>query len=262
MYASMRCPSLIIFCYLVLKCDCSSVALFLQPVNEKRNSNCLNMINDHQGTAQIISVGTDDDYVTRFATSKDVLSIVSCTNDAYVADAFFKKAEYHDRFTDTDVMEMISSPNTAFIVATRCSDPDKSICGSLYLQWESKLAESKVGGPKIIGKFSAVAVSRSSQRKGVGHLLIQSAEKTVIKIANGEMYQISNVSEISGNDKESTVSAEITMGVINVREDLFPWYQAQGFTIEEQMPWDAELSRIVSESYEHVSLIRMRKTLM
>jgi hypothetical protein len=265
----MWCQSLIIFCYFAVKCDCFSATLFLQPVNKKRNSHRpstistkINLMQDHQGTAQTILVGTNNDYVTRLATSEDVLSIVSCTNDAYVADTFFKKAEYHDRFTANDVMGMMSSPNSAFIVATRCSDPDNLVCGSLYLQWECKQAESKFGGPKIIGKFSAVAVSCSSQRKGVGHLLIQSAEKAVVQVANDERDRIPKVLAINGNDIESRVSAEITMGVINLREDLFPWYQAQGFTIEEQMPWDAELSRIVSEGYEHVGLIRMRKTLM
>jgi hypothetical protein len=51
------------------------------------------------------------------------------------------------------------------------------------------------------------------------------------------------------------------MGVINLREDLFPWYKNQGFEIGEVMPWDAELARIVEKGYEHVSLIQMSKTL-
>lgn len=261
------CYSIILICFFAVKCDCFTATLSLQHLNKKRNSNCpstisnqINLMQDHEVNAQ--EIGIHDDYVTRFATSNDVASIVSCTNDAYVADTFFKKVEYHNRFTANDVVNMMTSSNSAFVVATRSSDPDKAICGSLYLQWECKLAESKFGPTKIIGKFSAVAVSRSSQRKGVGQLLIQSAEKIVLKLANEEA---DKVLAVSGNDiasSSTSVCAEITMGVINLREDLFPWYQGQGFTIEEQMPWDAELSRIVSEGYEHVSLIRMRKTLL
>lgn len=261
------CCSLIIFCHFAANYNCFSATSFLHSLNKKRNLHGpstiltkIKLMHDHLGTPS--EIGTLGDYVTRFATSDDVESIVSCTNDAYVADAFFKKAVYHDRFTANDVMEMISSPNSAFIVATRCSDPDKLICGSLYLQWECKLAESNFERTKVVGKFSAVAVSRSSQRNGVGKLLIHSAEKIVLHSANDDAEKML---VINGNDKISTsnsLSAEITMGVINLREDLFPWYQAQGFTVEEQMPWDAELSRIISEGYEHVCLIRMRKTLL
>lgn len=259
--------SFILICFFAVKCECFSTTSSLQHLNKKRNSHCpssistqINLMQDHEVNAQVIDI--HDDYVTRFATTNDVASIVSCTNDAYVADTFFKKVEYHNRFTANDVASMMASSNSAFIVAARSSDREKAICGSLYLQWECKPAESNLGSTKIIGKFSAVAVGRSSQRKGVGQLLIQSAEKIVLKLASDEA---DKVLAVSGNDiasSSTSVSAEITMGVINLREDLFPWYQRQGFTIEEQMPWDAELSRIVSEGYEHVSLIRMRKTLL
>lgn len=217
------------------------------------------MNGQHTTVPEILS---HNDYTTRFATSIDVESIVSCTNDAYVADKFFKKTDYHNRFTSQDVIEMISSPNSAFIVAENCSDPNKAICGSLYLQWEHKATESDLARMKVIGKFSAVAVSGSSQKKGIGHLLIQSAEATVLRLAKNESDKVIAVSENDIASTSSSVSAEITMGVINVREDLFPWYQSQGFSIEDQMPWDAELSRIVLEGYEHVSLIRMRKKLL
>ena len=199
------------------------------------------------------------------ATLSDVPSIVSCTNDAYVVDAFFKKPEYHNRFTEKDVEELINTPQSIFVVV-KDDAAAGAICGSLYLQWSAETVSSEL--TKTVGKFSAVAVHPLYQKRGIGQLLVKSAESHIIKLATEDVSKSNKSDLLEGVETEKVVAsisnarAELTMGVINVREELFPWYQSQGFTIEGQMPWDAELSRIMADGYEHVSLIQMRKTLL
>jgi hypothetical protein len=83
------------------------------------------------------------DFQISYADLKDVDGIICNTNDAYVADEFFKKPEYHVRFTVEDVERMISAPNSMFIVAKEKS-PEKKICGSIYLHWD--FVEQKIVG--------------------------------------------------------------------------------------------------------------------
>ena len=59
--------------------------------------------------------------------------------------------------------------------------------------------------------------------------------------------------------KHTTIVME--MGVINLRKDLFPWYERQGYNvIEEIRPNDAELNRIVLDEMD-VCCVLMRKVL-
>ena len=83
--------------------------------------------------------------------------IMLCTNDAFMADIFFKKPEYFLRFTLEDVEAMIQAENSAFLVAQSGED----LVGSLYLHWEETHAE-------ITGKFSAVAVPTKHGKRGTG----------------------------------------------------------------------------------------------
>ena len=201
-----------------------------------------------------------NDYAIRCATLVDVSSIVSCTNDAYVADAFFKKRDYHDRFTEEDVRGMIAAPDSVFIVA-ECVNT-LAVCGSLYLQWSTEIPDNISKKIRTVGKFSAVAVRQSHQKKGVGRLLVLATERLIIKIANDSIDSKKATALSTSNDDPLGAAAVLTMGVINLREELFPWYQSQGYLIGEKMPWDAELARILKEGYEHVHLINMQKTLL
>ena len=74
------------------------------------------------------------------ATLENATEIVSVTNEAFIADAFFKKQEYHLRFTHVDVIGMISSPNSVFILAKQ--SPENELIGSIFLHW--RFFESKV----------------------------------------------------------------------------------------------------------------------
>jgi len=61
----------------------------------------------------------------------------------------------------------------------------------------------------------------------------------------------------------STMVSEVVgeMGVINLRKDLFPWYEKMGYVvIGEIRPNDAEVSRIILEELD-VCCILMRKVL-
>lgn len=78
----------------------------------------------------------------RAATAEDCDDILSLTNDAFMADAFFKKKEYHLRFDPPTVREMMEGVNSRFIVASMSIDGVETKCGSIFLHWEiEKLAE-------------------------------------------------------------------------------------------------------------------------
>ena len=201
-----------------------------------------------------------EDIVMAPATLQDVSSIVACTNDAYIADTFFKKPDYHDRFTEEDVREMINAPDSICIVAHTLKD--RSVCGSLYLQWSTETPDGSSTEIKTVGKFSAVAVLRSNQKRGVGRSLIHAAEEHVMKIAHERVNHYNSASSFPRGSSPLGAAAVLMMGVINLREELFPWYESQGFAVGEKMPWDAELSRITKDGYEHVHLIKMQKTLL
>jgi hypothetical protein len=85
----------------------------------------------------------------RVACSGDVSSIVRITNQAFMADAFFKKPQYIERFTDEAVNQMMLEPNGAFLVA--CSQ-EGSVVGSIYLSWEGERIDET--GAKV--RFCAV----------------------------------------------------------------------------------------------------------
>jgi hypothetical protein len=73
---------------------------------------------------------------THIATEADYDSILSLTNDAFMADAFFKKAEYHLRCDRPTVKSMMAAPNSRFILAAQSNDNSKVPCGSLFFHWE------------------------------------------------------------------------------------------------------------------------------
>lgn len=196
---------------------------------------------------------------TRLATVADAASILSCTNDAYVADTFFKKAEYHNRLTMKDVIDMIAAPESTFFVATTTISEAETICGSLYLTWKSTPTDCSEK-TEITGKFSAVAVRNEFQQKGIGKSLVRAAEDHIISLAKRSNETIKEAEEKQPSGTK--IGAVLTMGVINLREDLFPWYAKQGFKVVGEIGRDPEVLRIVKEGYEHVCLIQMEKVLI
>jgi hypothetical protein len=277
----------------------------------------------------------------------NVKGIVDCTNDAFMADAFFKKPEYHLRFTQEDVGRLMHTENSIFLVALPNSNDNnynaevssREIMGSLYLHWEWKrltttTSSASASTPvieytasssttldstsvvdssrqyEITGKFSAVSVPRRFEKRGIGNALVRAAEEYIISLAQkGPPPQIGitavnsvDSSGLSGSElavqhsvpespsaSQTSLSSTVTpppvadlagpagpaavetvaacsavmeMGVINVRTDLFPWYEKQGYQIICDLPWDEELTRIIAEEYAHVRCVLMRKRLL
>jgi hypothetical protein len=81
--------------------------------------------------------------------------------------------------------------------------------------------------------------------------LVQSAESKIIQIGT-EMKLKQNAS--------ISVQCTMEMGVINLREDLFPWYNKLGYETLDRLPHDEELRRIVLEDVD-VYCVLMRKEL-
>lgn len=73
---------------------------------------------------------------TTTATEDDFDSILLLTNEAFMADAFFKKDAYHLRFDLPTVREMFNSVNSKFIIARKCTDDIDVSCGSIFFHWE------------------------------------------------------------------------------------------------------------------------------
>eukprot|EP01035_Chromulina_nebulosa_P017247 gene17247-22775_t len=169
---------------------------------------------------------------------EDIELILSLTNDAFMADAFFKKPEYHMRFTREDVLNLMKTDHSTFLFAVLTENDSSITVGSLYLQWYFE-------NNKITGKFSAVSIPTKYGNRGFGKKLVQGAENYILNIANSNGYD----------------SAVMEMGVINLRKDLFPWYEKQGYAIiEEIRPNDEEVSRIILDDLD-VCCILMRKIL-
>ncbi len=68
------------------------------------------------------------------ASKGNVEQLVEVGNAAFMADVFFKKPEYHLRFTVDRVLTMMDSKNSVFIVAIRNNSFE--IVGCIYLHWE------------------------------------------------------------------------------------------------------------------------------
>eukprot|EP01031_Cornospumella_fuschlensis_P031564 gene31563-38149_t len=176
----------------------------------------------------------------REATLEDASIVVEVTNDAFMADTFFKKPEYHLRFTLDTVISMINTGNSVFILAETDRHSSRMVVGSLYLHWE-------VHDDEVIGKFSAVSVPSKHGKKGIGKGLVAAAERKIREIA----------STFSKNH------ARLQMGVINKRTDLFPWYEAQGFRVlGEIRPNDPEVEMItLDDMKDTICCVLMEKVL-
>lgn len=176
--------------------------------------------------------------VYRDASLSEAQQIVEVTNDAFAADMFFKKPAYYSRFALEDVQRMIQAPQSVFIVAVR----GEEVLGSLFLHWEAQ-------GEEVLGKFSAVSVPGRHGKQGIGKGLVQAAERRTLQIAR---------------EAAAGCRALLQMGVINLRADLFPWYQGQGFAvIGEVRPNDPELELITLDSMRgELCMVLMQKDLL
>mmetsp|Transcript_1731 Transcript_1731/g.4047 ORF Transcript_1731/g.4047 Transcript_1731/m.4047 type:complete len:194 (-) Transcript_1731:1322-1903(-) len=172
----------------------------------------------------------------------DIESILSLTNVAFMADSFFKKPDYHQRFDRESVLSMIQAERSEFILASTSIEGSQTDVGSLFLNWDVKQEDSRL---HISGKFSAVSVPAQFGRRGVGSCLVRAAEARMLQVALELKAQ----------------GASMEMGVINQRADLFPWYEAQGYQQLHELPNDAELTRICLEGVD-ICCVLMKKVLL
>jgi ribosomal protein S18 acetylase RimI-like enzyme len=185
------------------------------------------------------------------ATLADVDEIVACTNEAFMADSFFKKPDYHLRFTPEDVTRMVNGENATFLLIHSVTNGVRQLAGSAYLSWEFIPNNSEPLKYELHGKFSAVAVASKFEKRGIGKSLIAAMETHLLDT-------VRNQSEL----KDSVAIVSMEMGVINLRKDLFPWYEKQGYTVVGEIrPNDAEVSRIILDDLD-VCCVLMRKVLV
>ena len=175
------------------------------------------------------------------ATIESAREVMKCTNDAFMADSFFKKEEFHQRFTISDVEEHMRNSNSLFLIASSEAEPGR-IVGSILMNWTSSISNNF---ETFVGHFSAVSVPPAFAKRGIGKKLVQTAEQKLLEIST-----------------KSTLPSKVVMemGVINLREDLFPWYESQGYSKHERLPDSDELARIKLDEVE-VYCILMQKQL-
>ncbi len=87
-------------------------------------------------------------FTTCQADASHVDQIVEITNDAFMADAFFKKPAYRLRFDKQNVVDMMKIPDSMFIVAIMGDSGE--ICGSIYFDWKSTTLDD--GSLKVCSK--------------------------------------------------------------------------------------------------------------
>lgn len=166
-----------------------------------------------------------------------------------MADSFFKKEQYWPRFESVKVVQdMMDATNSLFLLVTA---EDKGIRGSIYLQWEIKNeSESDIS---ITGHVSCVSVSKAFEKQGIGKRLVIAAEEYLLQ---------SVVRSIS-----TTIATNVAMeiGVINLRTDLFPWYQGQGYAVvaDQGEPSKQESAEVDMIKLPHLQVfcVLMRKSL-
>ncbi|XP_012554656.1 uncharacterized protein LOC100212726 [Hydra vulgaris] len=207
---------------------------------------------------------------TVIATQNDIDNILRCTNDAFMADAFFKKPEYHHRFTRENVISKMSHKDSVFILARdgmASENSNNEVIGSIYLNWITKtewvvVDNSSIPKVTLIGTFSAVSVPSKYGKRGIGKTLVASAEnyllENVFKVIQHQMS--SSVNIINNNNPQFDVVMEIE--VVNLRVDLFPWYEKQGYQIVDKIkPNDVEFTVKILDGMD-VFFILMRKKLL
>ncbi len=95
---------------------------------------------------------------TYIATSADIGALLSLTNEAFMADAFFKKKEYHERFDAPTVEQMIQAENSRFIIATQHIDGSHVPCGSIFFHWEVHESEDSVQVPRHVISIATISL--------------------------------------------------------------------------------------------------------
>ena len=169
-----------------------------------------------------------------------------------MADAFFKKKQYHLRFASGEVESMMNTKDSVWLVGVI----DENIVGCIYLKW-TIIEDINTSTYTLNGHFSSVSVLDSLAKKGIGKSLVLAAEEHIITIYNLKC----NSNKVNPQDPIVISTVTIDCGVINLRKDLFAWYGKQGYNpTGTEIVDDEEVSRI-SLSDLNVSLVILGKVL-
>jgi GNAT superfamily N-acetyltransferase len=107
----------------------------------------------------------------------------------------------------------------------------------------------------MIGHVSAVSVSAKHERQGIGKALIRGAESKLLSLAR----------EMTDNEAVDIIHPlRMEMGVVNLRTELFPWYEAQNyFKVCEIHPNPPGFDILIADDFkDKVHLVLLRKDLV
>ncbi|KAF0697975.1 Aste57867_11375 [Aphanomyces stellatus] len=141
----------------------------------------------------------------REAVPSDVEAILSCMNEAYLVDAYWKKPDFHIRFTHAEIQaQLADTVRGTFLVAEAM--PSNVLCGSVYVQWESTTSGQEQS--QRAGYFGTLAVLQAYEGQGIGSALIQAAENAMV---------------------ERWGSIWMEIHVTNTRMELYGFYERKGY---------------------------------
>ncbi|RHY93514.1 hypothetical protein DYB37_008689 [Aphanomyces astaci] len=175
---------------------------------------------------------------TRPATAADASFLLTCINDAFKADAFFKTKEHFNRVSMADVLAMLAAPRSMYLIAEISADGCKNnLCGCIYVQWTVHQDAT------VVGNFSSVSVRNEFERRGVGGRLVQAAELLVASQAT------------------SQEPSRMDISVVSARPDLFAFYERKGYRVTGNVIDSPEFAAILNDTHRHVHLVEMQKML-
>eukprot|EP00667_Euglena_gracilis_P003261 EG_transcript_3272 len=160
----------------------------------------------------------------RAASAEELSTVVNVVNEAFMANAFFKKEGYRDR-TSIDKAKSWVNGDHIYLVAV---DEHRVILGAIAVEWDNTTA---------VGEVGQLSVQADQRQRGIGKLLVKAAEDWVKQRAG---------------DRPFTVQ----MPLLSVRPDLFPYYQKQGYSAGERIPYP---NKEALDGSRDVELIMYRK---
>jgi predicted N-acetyltransferase YhbS len=140
--------------------------------------------------------------MVRFATLQDVPELARIINDAFIVEAFFKIG---DR-TSAEEIAALMNDGGEFLVLDNVEPGTGTMSGCVYL---------KCTGDRAY--FGMLSIAPPSQRQGLGRQLINAAEARA---------------------RERGCRA-IDIHIVNLREELFPYYRRFGYAETGSLPFSA-----------------------
>eukprot|EP00048_Salpingoeca_helianthica_P017464 m.237358 g.237358 ORF g.237358 m.237358 type:complete len:181 (-) comp21085_c0_seq1:23-565(-) len=172
---------------------------------------------------------------TRLLAKSDYPAVIRIVNQAFMVDAFFKKPEFHNRLdaVGSQLDELLAQPGHTVLVAHE-TQGEQSVVGCIHVHWYKE-------GEHPHGAFGMLSVSSDREKAGIGKQLVRAAEEKI----RSELAGIQNT--------------YIEIPVINLRPELIPWYERQGYNkTGEVLPFEAP--HILADGYD-IRFVMMRKSI-